>query len=203
MSLLGDDLFSSGNTADEFDFDAAASAFPDISLDGSTEIPSFSAATLGGGGPIARSTSGFSFDDFDTAPQSAVKVTGDDEIDKFESEFPEISPPLQVGVFLIFCLKKVFAHRKFIASCADLYSCNVCTTASTIWAVFYSYFEPTYVGGRTGGYQVCHQLIKFVRLRSNPLSQDNGVKNNERRLKIVMRPPRDVGRIPLPPPNAI
>jgi len=107
MSLLGDDLFSSGNTVDEFDFDAAASAFPDISLDGSTEIPNFSTAPLGGGGgPIARSTSGFSFDDFDTAPQSAVKVTGDDEIEKFESEFPEISPPTQVSVvFLVFCEK--------------------------------------------------------------------------------------------------
>jgi len=93
----------SGNSADEFDFDAAASAFPDISLDGSTEIPAAAAAPLagGGGGAIARSTSVFSFDDFDTAPQSAVTVTGDDEIEKFESVFPEIAtaaptqPPVQ------------------------------------------------------------------------------------------------------------
>lgn len=98
MSLLGDDLFSSRTNADTIDLDYAASAFPDISLDGSTELSSYSSAhsTIPGGGPIARSTSGFSFDDFDTAPQSAVTVTGDDEIGKFESEFPEISIPKQV-----------------------------------------------------------------------------------------------------------
>ena len=97
MSLLGDDLFSSGNNAEDIDFDAAASAFPDIALDGSTDI-----STAGGGGPIARSTSVFSFDDFDTAPQSAVKVTGDDEIEKFESVFPEIEAPKQVGLIFLF-----------------------------------------------------------------------------------------------------
>jgi hypothetical protein len=36
MSLLGDDLFSSGNNADDIGFDRAISAFP---LDGSTDIP--------------------------------------------------------------------------------------------------------------------------------------------------------------------
>ncbi|KAI0742781.1 clathrin light chain [Daedaleopsis nitida] len=59
----------------DMDFDRAASAFPEISLDGS-----------------------FSFDDFSTPPQrvNEVKVTGDDVIDKFESEFPDIEVPQEV-----------------------------------------------------------------------------------------------------------
>ncbi|KAK7036471.1 Clathrin light chain [Paramarasmius palmivorus] len=74
---------------DEIDFDAAASAFPDISLDGEGDIPSLSSA------PAAnKSNSGFSFDAFDDpAPQGSVTVTGDDEIEKFESEFPDIEVP--------------------------------------------------------------------------------------------------------------
>jgi hypothetical protein len=111
MSLLGDDLFSSGNSADDIDFDRAASAFPDISLDGITDIPSLSTFG-GGGGPIARSTSGFSFDDFDTAPQSAVTVTGTDEIEKFENEFPEIPVPKQVAFWFSLLENETVAHRQ-------------------------------------------------------------------------------------------
>ncbi|KIK66181.1 hypothetical protein GYMLUDRAFT_239810 [Collybiopsis luxurians FD-317 M1] len=86
--------FLSSPTNDEIDFDRAASAFPDISLDGSGDFPSFSNATS----PVAPipSSTGFSFDDFDTAPTPAappVKVTGDDDIEKFESEFPDIDIP--------------------------------------------------------------------------------------------------------------
>jgi len=82
--------FTSGG-ADEIDFDAAASAFPDISLDG--DIPSVPAAA-------ARSNSDFFLDEFDAPPETIVKVTGDDEIEKFSSEFPDIdvgpqSPPIQ------------------------------------------------------------------------------------------------------------
>ncbi|KAJ7593772.1 clathrin light chain-domain-containing protein [Mycena floridula] len=79
---------------DDIDFDAAASAFPDISLDGSGDIPAMPT--------MAHTSSGFSFDDFDT-PAEPVKVTGDDEIEKFENEFPEIdvapvaSPPSLFG----------------------------------------------------------------------------------------------------------
>ena len=76
--------------SDDIDFDRAASAFPDISLDGSGDIPIPAA-------PPARQDSGFAFD-FDAAPparkETAVKVTGDDEIDKFESEFPDIDVPV-------------------------------------------------------------------------------------------------------------
>ncbi|KAF8339325.1 clathrin light chain-domain-containing protein [Amanita rubescens] len=76
---------------DDIDLDRAASAFPDISLDGSGDIPLPAA-------PSVRQDSGFSFD-FDAAPpirkETVVKVTGDDEIDKFENEFPEIDVPQQ------------------------------------------------------------------------------------------------------------
>ncbi|KAF5322074.1 hypothetical protein D9619_001637 [Psilocybe cf. subviscida] len=88
--LLGGDFSSSfkSSSADDIDFDAAASAFPDISLDGDIPVTSPNAA---------RGNSGYSFDDFDDDFQSAqsteVKVTGDDEIDKFESEFPELDVP--------------------------------------------------------------------------------------------------------------
>jgi len=92
------DFLSSGN--DEIDFDRAASAFPDISLDGTDDIPVISNVTS----PVAPvpSSSGFSFDDFDSAPTPAappVKVTGDDEIDKFESEFPDIDVPAPPSMF--------------------------------------------------------------------------------------------------------
>ncbi|KZV66735.1 hypothetical protein PENSPDRAFT_612326, partial [Peniophora sp. CONT] len=66
----------------DIDFDAAASAFPDISLDGTGDFP---LSTSGGGG--------FDIDSFDPEPVSRdVAVTGDEDgvIEKFESEFPEL-----------------------------------------------------------------------------------------------------------------
>ncbi|ETW74787.1 hypothetical protein HETIRDRAFT_391469 [Heterobasidion irregulare TC 32-1] len=88
------DLLSSDN--DEIDFDRAASAFPDISLDGDSDIPS---------GPIIPTVTNSNFDggfdlgDFDNAPVRDVKVTGDEdgEIEKFESEFPDIGVPEEVA----------------------------------------------------------------------------------------------------------
>ncbi|THV06195.1 hypothetical protein K435DRAFT_743974 [Dendrothele bispora CBS 962.96] len=77
------------NSSDDIDFERAASAFPDISLDGEGDIPSLPTA------PAASNTNNtsFTFDDFDTPPSQPVKVTGDDEIEKFESEFPDIEIP--------------------------------------------------------------------------------------------------------------
>jgi hypothetical protein len=90
---LQDDIL--GGTGGDFDFDRAAEAFPDISLDGEGDfsLPSKPSAAT-------RNTSGFSFDDFGSPPRERaadVKVTGDDEIDKFENEFPDIDigPPQQ------------------------------------------------------------------------------------------------------------
>ncbi|KAI6015591.1 clathrin light chain-domain-containing protein, partial [Pisolithus marmoratus] len=81
---------------DDFDFDRAASAFPDISLDGEGDVPTFPAASA------HQISSGFSFDDFGSPPRASfmdVKVTRDEEIEKFEDQFPDIdvgkavSPP--------------------------------------------------------------------------------------------------------------
>ena len=75
---------------DDFDFDRAASAFPDISLDGEGDLPSFPAVPVSAPAP----PSAFSFDNFGSPPRQSfneVKVTGDDEIDKFEDQFPELN----------------------------------------------------------------------------------------------------------------
>ncbi|KAI9511471.1 clathrin light chain-domain-containing protein [Russula earlei] len=84
----------------DIDFERAANAFPDISLDGEDDIPSFTSPPTHSlpapGGP-------FDLDAFGTpAPARAVRVTGhdqDDDIGKFESEFPELDtvnfPPSQ------------------------------------------------------------------------------------------------------------
>lgn len=72
---------------DDFDFDRAASAFPDISLDGTGDLPSFPAV------PAPAPPSAFSFDNFGSPPRQSftdVKVTGDEEIEKFEDQFPEL-----------------------------------------------------------------------------------------------------------------
>ncbi|KAG1782009.1 clathrin light chain-domain-containing protein [Suillus placidus] len=68
---------------DDFDFDRAASAFPDLDLDGQGDVPLPSA-------PAA--SSGFSFDDFGSPlRQTEIKVTGNDEIEQFEDQFPELN----------------------------------------------------------------------------------------------------------------
>jgi len=94
--LLGDEFTGTptGGTyataGGDIDFDLAASAFPDISLDGTGDIP---APALPAAPPAS---SGFSFDDFASPPrerQTEVKVTGDDEIEKFEDQFPDIEVP--------------------------------------------------------------------------------------------------------------
>lgn len=87
-------------TADggDIDFDAAASQFPDISLDGTDDLPALPSAPPAFSQPT-KSSGGFSFDGFDDSPAfrdrapTEVKVTGDDDITKFESEFPDIDVP--------------------------------------------------------------------------------------------------------------
>lgn len=89
--LLGGQFSSS----DDIDFDRAASAFPDISLDGSSDIPT---PTLGGAPVLSHQTSTSSYADFDDfttpPPHTDVKVTGDDEFEQFESQFPDIDVPV-------------------------------------------------------------------------------------------------------------
>jgi len=76
------------------DFERAATAFPDISLDGEDAIPTFISPP-----PRSPPPSGgpFDLDAFGSpAPPREVRVTGhdeDDAIGKFESEFPELDMP--------------------------------------------------------------------------------------------------------------
>jgi hypothetical protein len=112
---MADFLGGGGNDIDEFE--RATSAFPDISLDGSGDIPSVPAGTNSHNG------GGFSFDDFEipSGPAvGAVKVTGDDEIEKFENEFPEIEVappvPMQVRPQQLLCWR--FADDDFCALCS-------------------------------------------------------------------------------------
>lgn len=85
--FLGADFGKShSGGGDEIDFDAAASQFPDISMDG--DIPSIPSQPTHSN---SNESNGFSFDDFDEPKGSEhVKVTGDDELEKFESQFPDI-----------------------------------------------------------------------------------------------------------------
>ncbi|KDQ11961.1 hypothetical protein BOTBODRAFT_67652 [Botryobasidium botryosum FD-172 SS1] len=100
-AILGsnfDSAFSSGGPGGgsggaEIDFDRAAAAFPDIDLDGDVPAPPPASSQNQN---FSASSDGFDFD-FDQ-PAPAVKVTGDDELDAFESQFPELgdsyaSPP--------------------------------------------------------------------------------------------------------------
>ncbi|KAI0629443.1 clathrin light chain-domain-containing protein [Trametes polyzona] len=80
---------------DDLDLDRAASAFPEISLDGSGDISVPSAPPAAP--PISSTASFASFSDFSSPPPREVKVTGDDEIEKFENEFPDIEVPSQVA----------------------------------------------------------------------------------------------------------
>ena len=91
-NILGDEFSTSlhGNTSgDDIDFDRAASAFPDIDIDSGDFIQPSQPPVV-----ASRINNGFSFDDFETPAfqpkDTQVKVTGDDDLDKFETEFPEI-----------------------------------------------------------------------------------------------------------------
>ncbi|KAF7297956.1 Clathrin light chain [Mycena chlorophos] len=92
MDDFADFTSSSGNAGGEIDFDAAAAAFPDISLDG--DIPAAPVPARAGTLGSLGSTASNDFLAFDTESEpTTVKVTGDDEIEKFSSEFPDIEVP--------------------------------------------------------------------------------------------------------------
>ncbi|KAJ6593364.1 clathrin light chain-domain-containing protein [Mycena capillaripes] len=83
-----------GGGDEEIDFDAAASQFP--ALDGDDGILDVPAVA-----PRSNTTNDFFLDDsFDAPRETVVKVTGDDVIEEFSNQFPEIdagprSPPFQ------------------------------------------------------------------------------------------------------------
>ncbi|KAI0035615.1 clathrin light chain [Vararia minispora EC-137] len=104
------DLLGGGN--DDIDFDKAASAFPDISLDGMDDIPNIPGSAAGG--------AGFDIDSFEPTPiQRDITVTGDNDgvIEKFENEFPELEdtpalpPPVPLQQQPSFSSPQTFAPR--------------------------------------------------------------------------------------------
>ena len=72
---------------DDIDLDRAASAFPDIGLDGLGDIPA--APTQHPANPNEFSLA--ALEDPLEQPVRDIKVTGDEEIEKFEDQFPDIS----------------------------------------------------------------------------------------------------------------
>ena len=108
MSDFMNNLSGNFSTEGDIDFDRAASAFPDISLDGSGDIPT---PTLGGGTVISHQTSTSSYADFHDfvtpPPHNDVKVTGDEEFEQFESQFPDLDVPvkrkLSLWTSIFFC----------------------------------------------------------------------------------------------------
>ncbi len=78
----------------EIDFDRAASAFPDITLDGEGDIPAYTSSPPALNLPA---TGPFDLESFGSPvpPPKEVRVTGhdDEEIENFENEFPELDVP--------------------------------------------------------------------------------------------------------------
>jgi len=111
-NILGGEFSTSlqgTTTNDDIDFDRAASAFPDIDIDSGDFVQSSQPPPI----VATRTSNAFSFDDFESTPfqqkNTQVKVTGDDDFDTFETEFPEIDagqhlsqpqqPPVYKGTF--------------------------------------------------------------------------------------------------------
>jgi hypothetical protein len=97
--------FLQTNATDEIDLDRAASAFPDISLDGSTDIPLPSIPS----DTSLPAASSFAWDDISTtgsAPAAPdVKVTGGDEVATFVDQFPDIEVPSAQVAFPLLCFR--------------------------------------------------------------------------------------------------
>jgi len=77
----------------DIDFERAAANFPDISLNGDSDIPTFASPPPRSPPPPAGPFDLDAFGSAASAPPRAVRVTGhdeDDDIGKFESEFPEL-----------------------------------------------------------------------------------------------------------------
>lgn len=93
QAILGGSFSPTGLDSSGGDVDFSASAFPDLdAFDGDAPIPSASARSLSNG-------LGDGFGDFETIPSMGsfngppptdVKVTGDADLDQFESQFPDL-----------------------------------------------------------------------------------------------------------------
>lgn len=185
--FLGSD-FTSG-AADEIDFDAAASAFPDISLDG--DIPSMPAAA-------ASSNNDFFLDEFEAPRETVVKVTGDDEIEKFSSEFPDIDVgPVSVA--------KLWLRQRHLPLCVSLTTYLDAAlptrsathlrrpTAAALGVLVDSHSHPAVGGGRASGHQVrsapSSSCCLFLTSGSQGLAREAGRRNKSTRRGFQGAPP--------------
>ena len=87
-AILGSNFSSSGRqgSGGEIDFDRAASAFPDLDDIGADATPVRTAPAASSANYDDDILGGFS----SGAPATEVKVTGDDELERFENQFPDI-----------------------------------------------------------------------------------------------------------------
>lgn len=144
---------SSAIDGGDIDFDKAVSAFPDISLDGEGDFPTpHIGAGIGGG---------FSFGDFGSHD---VKVTKDDEFEKFDYQFPDVNidVPGQVCTFECFSnlyttLTTFFLLTARNPSCFTTHiwcSTPLRTPSSTVQLLQYTYPESAYRRRRAPSHQV-------------------------------------------------
>lgn len=171
--LLGDEFSTPTETGgsfataagDDIDFEHAISAFPDIEFDGDIPVPSAPS-----GAPVASSGS-FSFDDFDTPSirgrDTDVKVTGDDEIEKFENEFPELDMPSVSAtctqIYVQMTKAKCYAGVHLTATSALVRCCSsFCTTPATVYIFINTHFGSAVRRRRAASHQVCNVLISYV-----------------------------------------
>ena len=185
-------------TAD-IDFDRAASAFPEISLDGSGDI------SVPPSAPPLSTSGSFSFDDFSTPPQRAtdVKVTGDDEIEKFESEFPDIEvpqvraarPSLLAGVLRVSAASD-FSSKAAAAVWPDPHLC------SPTRILVNTHPEPTTRRRRAAGHQVRMGCPPRADAKSDFGCAETGGRSRRRRSRPGMRPQKPSGKRRLARPSA-
>lgn len=125
----------------EIDFDAAASAFPDIDIDGDAPIPPPTTTRSAGGNDLLDGFGDFGGGTPLTNGGGArhdIKVTGDDEVDRFESEFPDIGG-VSSGDYVLSLLRRTSEIRLYaVLGCVfptccppSLHSVFHCATAIT------------------------------------------------------------------------
>jgi hypothetical protein len=185
--------------SDDIDFDRAASAFPDIDIDSGDFIQSSQPQP-----PVvaARTSNGFSFDDFGSPPLSqntAVKVTGDDDFDTFENDFPEIdagqvsrlfifraelsSLPLAILTCYLrllspwFCTRddNFFTNNQLSASFSAAATTRLrCSSTTSIHVFFDPHLDPNYIRGRAPGHQV-RTITNILRIVLHPKLMSQGL----------------------------
>ena len=176
------------------DFDAV-SALSDIPLDGEGDLPSFPAVPVLAPAP----PSVFSFDHFGSPPRPSfnkVKVTDDDEIEKFEDQFPELNVShVRLSFLIIRCGARVVVHGvvlTYVVACADrvaaspcaayVWSCHAIRTAPSVSRVLVgTHSQPAGLGRRTRRHPVRVPRFLMGRFPTTLSGTGNGTRNKQMR----------------------